>query len=92
MFGHAGRTESLLDDLGLRWRHVGPINLIAATDIASSFLEPDELVQFLSGDLGDAYVGDAASLQAKLLRLGAGPSADGRYPMLAINSKQFFCS
>lgn len=86
VFGHAGRTESLLDDLGLRWRHVGPINLIAATDIASSFLEPDELVQFLSGDLGDAYVGDAASLQAKLLRLGAGPSADGRYPL-----NDFFC-
>jgi hypothetical protein len=86
VFGHGGRTERLLDELGLRWRHLGPINLIAATDIASSFLEPDELVQFLSGNLGDAYVGDAATLQAKLQRLDAPAFADGRYPL-----NDFFC-
>jgi hypothetical protein len=86
VFGHAGRTERLLDEVGLRWRHLGPINLIAATDIASSFLEPNELVQFLSGHLGDAYVGDARTLRARLQRLNAGPCADGRYPL-----NDFFC-
>ena len=86
VFGHARRTERLLDEVGLRWRYVGPIDLIAGTDIATSFLEPDELVQFLSGRLGDAYIADAATLTAKLQRAAGGPSADGRY---ALND--FFC-
>ncbi|MDQ3259574.1 MAG: hypothetical protein M3Q00_02110 [Pseudomonadota bacterium] len=86
VFGHARRTERLLDEIGLRWRYVGPINLIAGADIATSFLEPDELVQFLSGRLGDAYIADAATLTSKLQRAAGVPSADGRY---ALND--FFC-
>lgn len=86
VFGHARRTERLLDEVGLRWRYVGSINLIAAADIATSFLEPDELVQFLSGQLGDAYIADAATLTAKLRRAAGGASADGRH---ALND--FFC-
>ena len=86
VFGHARRSERLLDEVGLRWRYVGPINLIAGTDIATSFLEPDELVQFLSGRLGDAYIADTATLTAKLERSAGGPNADGRY---ALND--FFC-
>lgn len=86
VFGHARRTERLLDEVGLRWRYVGPINLIAGTDIATSFLDPDELIQFLSGRLGDAYIADGPMLTAKLQRAAGGVSADGRH---ALN--EFFC-
>lgn len=86
VFGHARRTERLLDEIGLRWRYVGPINLIAGTDIATSYFEPDEVVRFVSGRLGDAYVADAATLDAKLARADAAPFADGRYGL-----NDFFC-
>lgn len=85
VFGYARRSERLLDEIGLRWRHIGPINLIAGTDIATSFLEPDELILFLSGRLSDAYVADAPMLEEKLRRLNE-RSADGRY---ALND--FYC-
>jgi hypothetical protein len=86
VFGHARRTERLMDEIGLRWRYVGPINLIAGTDIATSFLEPDELVQFLGGHLGDAYVANSSTLSAKLQRASRGASADGRHGV-----NDFFC-
>lgn len=85
VFGFARRSERLLDEVGLRWRYIGPINLIAGTDIATSFLEPYELFQFLSGRLSDAYIVDAAMLDEKLQRLNE-RAADGRY---ALND--FYC-
>jgi hypothetical protein len=86
VFGHAKRSERLLDEIGLRWRYVGPMNLIAGTDIATSFLDPDELLQFLSGKLGDAYIANAATLAGKLQRASGEPSADGRHRL-----NDFFC-
>lgn len=86
VFGHAKRTERLMDEIGLRWRYIGPINLIAGTDVAASFLETDELMQFLTGRLGDAYVADKFSLSAKLQRATRAASADGRHGV-----NDFFC-
>jgi hypothetical protein len=33
VFGFERRTQRLLEELGLRWRHLGPIRLIAGTDL-----------------------------------------------------------
>jgi hypothetical protein len=66
VFGYGRRTERLLDEIGLRWRFVGPINLVAGTDVATSYLDPDELMRFLGGRLGDAYIGDTSTLAARL--------------------------
>ncbi len=86
VFGYARRTERLLDEVGLRWRCIGPVNLIAGADIATSFLDPGELVQFASGRLGDAYIADEPMLQAKLERAADSVSADGRHGL-----NEFFC-
>jgi hypothetical protein len=86
VFGHAKRSERLLDEVGQRWRYAGPINLIAGTDLASSNLEPNELIQFWSGRLNDAFIASPEDLEGRLRDLDFKPDHDGRYRV-----NEFFC-
>ncbi len=58
VFGFDRRTQRLLDDLGQRWRYLGPIRLIAGPDLAYATIEPHEFYEFLSGRLSRAFVRD----------------------------------
>ena len=49
VFGERQRTTRLLDEVSLRWRFLGNIELIAAPDLATSLLEPHELLAFVGG-------------------------------------------
>lgn len=86
VFGHTRRSQRLLDRLGVRWRHAGPIHLIAGTDVAASCLEPDEVIQFLAGRLGRLFLASEAQLQARLKALDERPGTDGRYRV-----HEYFC-
>jgi hypothetical protein len=43
--------QRLLEDLMQRWRYLGPIRLIAGTDLVESTIEPHEFFDFLGGRL-----------------------------------------
>ena len=58
VFGFDRRTQRLLDDLGQRWRYLGPIRLLAGPDLAYSTIEPHEFYDFISGRLSRAFVKD----------------------------------
>ena len=66
VFGFARRSQRLLDDLGQRWRYLGPINLIAGADLAYAVIEPHEFYDFLSGRLSRAFVKDQEDLESRL--------------------------
>lgn len=72
-------SEQLFDLLGARWRYAGPITLIAAPDLASSTLDPDEFLDFLAGKLGQRFVIDPATLAQRLQAIDERPDPDGRY-------------
>jgi hypothetical protein len=86
VFGYEQRTQTLLDSLAARWRHIGPIRLIAGTDSAYASLEPHELYEFLGGRLSRQFIAGAADLEQRLPRAGVAPDPDGLYRI-----EDFYC-
>jgi len=56
LFRRPGPVGWLFDQVVQRWRFVGPVLLITASDLAARTLDPDELVQFLEGRLGERFL------------------------------------
>ena len=86
VFGNDRRTQRLLEDLGRRWRHLGPIRLIGGTDAASATIEPFEFFEFLNGRLSRAFIKDRRDLESRLAASAAIPDPDGLYRI-----EDFFC-
>jgi hypothetical protein len=86
VFGSPARAERLFDLLAARWRYAGSVQLISSTDLARTQFEPDELLDFLSGQLASAFINSERDLRQRLAGLAGGPDADGRYRV-----NEFFC-
>lgn len=86
VFGHDRRIERLLDELTLRWRPLGTVEMIAGRDLALRNLDPAELYGFLTGGLAREFVRDEADLARRLARRDAGQDPDGLYRVT-----QYFC-
>ena len=69
VFGAQRRSEGLLRRLGASWRHLGPVQMIAGTDLAAAALEPHEFLDSLRGRLSRQFVAGADDLQ------GASPNS-----------------
>jgi hypothetical protein len=86
VFGSPGRSARRFQHLGMRWRTVGPIHLIAGADTAITNLDLSEVFRFLTFRLRSVYVQDAADLERRLEKLDCAPDPDGRYRV-----NDFFC-
>lgn len=86
VFGHTRRTRRLTDQVGQFWRYRGPINMIGGTDLATSLIEPDELIRFWSGRLRQTFIANDADLRSRLTALDTRRDPDGRYRI-----NEFFC-
>ena len=86
VFGSPGRSARLLAHIGMRWRTVGPIHLIAGSDTAITNLDLSEVFRFLTFRLRSVYVQDAADLERRLEKLDCAPDPDGRYRV-----NDYFC-
>lgn len=86
VFGFDRRTQRLLEDVGERWRYLGPIWLISGPDLAYATLEPHEFFDFLNGRLTRAFIKDRKDLEARLDEASIVPDPDGRYRI-----EEFFC-
>jgi hypothetical protein len=86
VFGHDRRTERLLDELTLRWRSFGTVDLIAGRDLALRNIDPGEFYEFLTGKLAREFVQGEADLDQRLARRDDRQDPDGRFRV-----NQFFC-
>jgi PII-like signaling protein len=86
VFGFTSRTRRLIDEIGHYWRYSGPINMIGGTDLATSLIEPDELIQFWSRKLRQTFIANEADLRTRLSTLDLGRDPDQRYRI-----NEFFC-
>jgi hypothetical protein len=86
VFGFARRSQRLFDDLGQRWRYLGPIRLIAGTDLAYATIEPHEFYDFLSGRLSRAFVKDQEDLESRLSKGAPVADPDGLFRI-----EDFYC-
>ena len=76
----------MLEDFGLRWRYLGPIRLIAGTDLAYVTIEPHEFFEFLAGRLSRAFVKGQEDLESRVLEGTTAPDPDGLFRI-----EDFFC-
>ena len=86
VFGHDRRIERLLDELTLRWRPLGTVELIAGRDLAFRNIDPSELYGFLTGGLAREFVKNGDDLARRLARRDERQDPDGLYRVT-----QFFC-
>lgn len=86
VFGSRERSERAFEELGLRWRYVGSIRLIAGEDLATASLEPHEFLDFLTGRLGRHFVKSPSDLERKIQGADVLPDPDGRFRV-----NEFFC-
>lgn len=86
VFSLGRRSDRLFEALARHWRHVGPIQLITGPDVASSTVQPHQLLDFLAGRLATHFIGDARSLERRMKERDTDPDRDGRYRI-----SSFFC-
>jgi hypothetical protein len=79
VFGRDRHTQLLLDELSARWRHLGPIRLIAGTDSIYASLEPHEFYEMVGGRLSRQFIGGEWDLEKRLRPDGVAPDPDGLY-------------
>lgn len=76
LFRRPGPVGWLFDQVVQRWRFVGPVLLITASDLAARTLDADELVQFLEGRVGERFIASVDQLPP----IGPSqPNHDGRF-------------
>jgi len=86
VFGAPSRTHRLFEEVGTRWRTIGPIHLIAGTDSIVINLDISELAHMVTMRSRTLYVSDKANLERRLAGLDTAPDPDGRY-----RTNDFFC-
>lgn len=79
VFAADRRMQALFEGLEARWRHVGPIRMIAGWDLALRNIGPADFVAFLGGRLRQLFVRDSQDLEARLAALDDERDVDGRY-------------
>ena len=79
VFGYDARTESLFDRVAQQWRLHGPVQLIAASDLAARTTDPADLLAFLSGRLGEHYVARTSEIAPRIEQLDYTRDPDGRH-------------
>ena len=86
VFGFQRRAERLFDLLAGRWRYAGPLQMIAAPDLASSTIDPDKFMDFIGRRLHQRFIIEPADLLRRFGELDMRPDADGRFRV-----NEFFC-
>jgi hypothetical protein len=86
VFSLGKRSERLFDVLAKHWRHAGSLQLISGPDLATTTVEPHELLDFLSGKLARRFIDGPQTLDLRLSEMDQEPDRDGRFRV-----NDFFC-
>ena len=87
VFSLGKRSERLFDILGIYWRYVGSIRLIAGPDLATATMEPHEFLDFISGKLSRRFIDTSQTLELRISEIDNQPDRDGQFRV-----NDFFCS
>ncbi len=79
VFALGRRSQQLMESLARYWRSIGSIQLITGPDVATSLVQPDQFLDYLSGDLQRHFVSDAASLDLAMSGLDRDADPDRRF-------------
>jgi len=85
-FSSGRRGQRFFDSLGMHWRQVGGIDLIAGPDLATSTVEPHEFLDFIRGRLARRFIDGPTTLDQRMSERDDKPDQDGRFRV-----NDFFC-
>jgi hypothetical protein len=86
VFGASSRAQRLFEELGARWRYIGPVQLIAGVDSVIANLSLDEVARYLTFRFRSLFVKSSDDLEKRIASLDLNPDFDGRYRI-----DNFFC-
>jgi len=86
VFADKGPTPDLFRALSRHWRHVGPMVMIGAWDLADVAVEPNDVMTYLGGKLPELFIRDAAGATRQLATTAPRRDPEGRY-----RYQQWFC-
>ena len=81
-----GKNSRLIHKVIEKWRYVGSINLIAAPDLATDYLEPHKLIDFLLRRTDKKFIDNEVELKRAFDAIDTEPDLDARYRV-----NDFFC-
>jgi hypothetical protein len=87
VFGFGRRSVKLADLIAARWRHIGPLRLIAAPDVAGQVVAPRTFLAFLRGGLGGLFIRDRTGLERRVAVLDGVRDPDARFRI-----EELFCA
>lgn len=87
VFKGSKQRERLFDLLSARWRYLGSIQLLAGPDLATTTIEPHEVLDYLGRRLEQRFIKDPEGLATRLQERDFSRDPDGRYRV-----NEFFCS
>jgi hypothetical protein len=87
VFALGSRSERLFAGLRRVWLREGPISMIAGPDLATSTIEPHELLLFLRGRTRDQFIARGADVDRRLATEPDRTAPDGRHRV-----HEYFCT
>jgi hypothetical protein len=86
VFALGDDSKNLFERILKHWRYAGSILMISGPDLATTTVEPHEIVSFVSGKLNDSYCESEASIHEKIAKIDTYPDLDGTHRV-----NEFFC-
>jgi hypothetical protein len=86
VFALGRRSERLYEALNKQWRTVGSIQMIAGPDLATTTIDPQEFLDFLSGRFARRFIDSGRALDLRIAAMDLEADGDGRF-----RATEFFC-
>jgi hypothetical protein len=86
VFSLGRRSGKLFNGFSKLWRYVGAVRMIAGPDLATSTVEPHEILDFIAGRLQRRFISSPTALEQRLVETEPRCDPDGRYRI-----SSFFC-
>ena len=86
VFALGDDSKNLFERILKHWRYAGSIQMISGPDLATTNLEPHEVISFVSGQLKNSYCEDSESIEKNISNADILPDLDGTHRV-----NEFFC-
>lgn len=86
VFALGAESRSLFERILKHWRYVGSIQMISGPDLATTTVEPHEIITYVTGQLNNSFCSDQDSIDRKIKQADTLPDLDGTHRV-----NEFFC-
>lgn len=79
VFALGDDSKKLFERILKHWRYAGSIQMISGPDLATTTVEPHEIISFVSGNLKDSFCESEDSIKLNIAKLDNEPDLDGTH-------------